>query len=72
MKRGTPSVAKPAPLPPLPPAFTSGNQTRSRRLLLVVAAVIFAIWVAMMLVMYFTTVYPHRYPATSPIPNFAP
>ena len=68
MKSGNPSAVKPAPAPP---AFTAENQSRSRRLLLVAAGVIFAIWVAMMLVMYLATVYPHRYPATSPIPNLA-
>jgi hypothetical protein len=41
-------------------------------LLLLLASAIFAIWVAMMLVMYLTTVYPHRYPATSPTPNLTP
>ncbi len=51
------------------PTSASESATRSRRILLIVASVIFAIWVAMMIVMYFGTVYPHRYPATSPMPS---
>jgi hypothetical protein len=46
----------------LPPA----DRIKSRRRLLIALALIFALWVAMMLVMYFSTVYPHRHPATSP------
>ena len=63
MKRGNASAVKPAPAPP---NFVGGNTIRSRRLLLLLASAIFALWVAMMLAMYFSTVYPHRYPATSP------
>jgi hypothetical protein len=52
------------------PDKSSSAQVKSRRLLLIALSLIFALWVAMMLVMYFSTVYPHRYPATSPTSSF--
>jgi hypothetical protein len=48
------------------PDHPSAAQIKSRRLLLIALSLIFALWVAMMLVMYFSTVYPQRHPATSP------
>jgi hypothetical protein len=45
------------------------NSEKTRRGLLILFSAVFAIWVVLMLVMYFTTVYPQRYPATSPISN---
>ena len=54
---GAPTPAAPiASIPSPPPA-------KSRRGLLLVISAIFAMWVGMMLVMYFTTVYPHRHSA---------
>jgi hypothetical protein len=42
------------------------SSDKIRRALLIFVSAIFALWVAVMLAMYFTTVYPQRYPATSP------
>ncbi len=39
---------------------------KPRRKLLLVACFIFVLWVGMMIVMYFGTVYPHRHAGQSP------
>ena len=52
-----------------PPGDGSISQIKSRRRLLWIASLVFAIWLAMLLVMYFSTVYPRRHPATSPAPT---
>jgi hypothetical protein len=38
---------------------------KPRRGLLIVMSIAFAVWVAAMLAMYFTTVYPERHPSKS-------
>jgi hypothetical protein len=45
--------------------LTPGVVRRARRLL-IVFSVVLAIWIAAMLAMYFTTVYPQRHPASVP------
>ncbi len=47
------------------------SSLKGRRGLLILFSVIFAIWAGLMLTMYFTTVYPQRHPATSPISSLA-
>jgi preprotein translocase subunit SecG len=43
----------------------SGERSAGRaKILLIVTSVLFGMWIAAMLVMYFKTVYPQRHPAT--------
>lgn len=46
------------PLAPSPPP-----SLKPRRGLLIVMSIAFTVWVALMLAMYFTTVYPQRHPS---------
>jgi hypothetical protein len=47
--------------------MTAGTPGAGRqKMLLVATSVAFALWIAAMLAMYFTTVYPQRYPAAKP------
>jgi len=45
--------------------MTGDNQAAGRqKMLLAITSIAFALWIAAMLAMYFTTVYPQRHPAT--------
>ncbi len=50
----------------------SVNPLRARKKLFVALCGVFAIWVALLLTMYFVTVYPQRHHATSPLNTSAP
>jgi len=54
--------------PPAPPAGPVGYSTdlKPRPRLLLVLSILFALWVALLLTMYFTTVYPIRHQRTLP------
>jgi hypothetical protein len=47
------------------PAPTAPPTGRSK-ILLIITSMVFALWIAALLVMYFKTVYPQRHPATKP------
>jgi hypothetical protein len=53
-----------------PASAPSTNETpiKPRRGLLIVLSIVLALWIAAMVVMYFTTVYPQRHPA-KPTPS---
>ena len=50
----------PATAPP-----TNETPIKPRRGLLIVLSILLALWIAAMVVMYFTTVYPQRHPSHS-------
>ena len=57
------NTALPAP-PPGPVSYSTDLKPRPR--LLLVLSILFAIWVALLLTMYFTTIYPIRHQRTLP------
>jgi hypothetical protein len=61
-------MSGPTPEAENPPAdpVSSPAQTRRARMLLILFSVLLGLWIAAMIAMYVTTVYPERYPATIP------
>jgi hypothetical protein len=64
MSRKKSPAAKP-PLASKPPPATIAPMT-PRRKLLALFGLMLLLWIGMMLVIYFSMVYPHRYPQTPP------
>ena len=48
------------------PLATAPTPLKPRPKLLLVLSIVFVLWVAFLLTMYFTTVYPHRHIETRP------
>ena len=63
--RPAPAAADRAPASAPP---TNETPIKPRRGLLIVLSIALALWIAAMVVMYFTTVYPQRHPASKPVP----
>ena len=51
------------------PAATQASPLRPRPKMLIGLSVVFVLWVAFLLTMYFTTVYPQRYIEDRPDPD---
>lgn len=52
--------------PPPPGPITYTTALKPRRKMLVLLSIIFALWVGLLLTLYFTTVYPTRHDGTLP------
>ena len=66
MARGR-GKSKPLPTPknqreqePAAPALPPAQPLKPRPVLLLVTSVVFALWMAFLIVLYFTTIHPHR------------
>ena len=58
--------------PPVAGPIAAPTAARGRRIMLVVLSMVFTLWVAGLLTMYFMTVYPQRHPpARSHLPGMA-
>jgi hypothetical protein len=58
---------RPDPPPAAPPGpITYTTALKPQRKLLVIISVIFALWVALLMTLYFTTIYPTRHERTLP------
>jgi hypothetical protein len=63
-KKGNPQQPKPAPPPPPPPDITCAPLTPRPKLFAAIM-VTFAIWLGVLLTLYFKTVYPERHPSAA-------
>ena len=52
-------VPQPAAPPPRPITYTTA--LKPQRKALIILSILFALWVAVLLTLYFTTIYPHRH-----------